>query len=354
MKHISILVSAMLLTGCSGIRHEGREERAISQLTMTSENYVDTMHLHKGDFLRQMICNGKLRAMVKSELKSRHMDVLTSINVSNGTRVPKGALLAVTDETLYKRELEKAQRELEKARIDLADKLITMGYDSDGRGVPQDVMRRAEVTSGYYSAQYALETAETSLRDCYLTAPVSGVIANLEGHLHQLITDQFCTIIDDSCFDVEFSVLEAELYMIQKGMSVSVSPFSDESYVVAGRITNINPTVEENGLVKVQAQIPGGSSHIMDGMNVRVVCQQTIPDMYVVPKDAVVERDGYYVIFVLTGGRARWTYVDILHSNITHHAITGCKRKGTEIHEGDIVITSGNLNLADDIEVAVK
>lgn len=185
MKHISILVSAMLLTGCSGIRHEGREERAISQLTMTSENYVDTMHLHKGDFLRQMICNGKLRAMVKSELKSRHMDVLTSINVSNGTRVPKGALLAVTDETLYKRELEKAQRELEKARIDLADKLITMGYDSDGRGVPQDVMRRAEVTSGYYSAQYALETAETSLRDCYLTAPVSGVIANLEGHLHQ-------------------------------------------------------------------------------------------------------------------------------------------------------------------------
>jgi 6-phosphogluconate dehydrogenase (decarboxylating) len=66
-----------------------------------------------------------------------------------------------------------------------------------------------------------------------------------------------------------------------------------------------------------------------------------------------VERDGYQVIFLLEEGRAVWTYVDVVHSNISRFAITGCQRKETTIKEGDIVITSGNLNLADGTEVKI-
>jgi hypothetical protein len=40
-----------------------------------------------------------------------------------------------------------------------------------------------------------------------------------------------------------------------------------------------------------------------------------------------------------------------MYSNLKEYAITGCERKETEIHEGDIVITSGNQNLADDTQV---
>lgn len=89
-------------------------------------------------------------------------------------------------------------------------------------------------------------------------------------------------------------------------------------------------------------------------MNVRVVVERKVPRMFVVPKDAVVERDGYNVIFLYDQGNARWTYVDIVASNITGHAITGCARKETTLHEGDIVITSGNLNLADDTPVRIR
>jgi hypothetical protein len=74
----------------------------------------------------------------------------------------------------------------------------------------------------------------------------------------------------------------------------------------------------------------------------------------VVPKDAVVERDGFHVIFRYVDGRAVWTYVDVVHSNISSYAITGSKRKETTIQEGDIVITSGNLNLADGTEVKMN
>ena len=75
---------------------------------------------------------------------------------------------------------------------------------------------------------------------------------------------------------------------------------------------------------------------------------------FVVPKDAVVERDGYHVVFMYEDGKAVWTYVDVIHSNINSYAITGCLKKETAIREGDIVITSGNLNLADGSDVRLK
>ena len=85
-------------------------------------------------------------------------------------------------------------------------------------------------------------------------------------------------------------------------------------------------------------------------MNVRVVVEEDVRHMFVVPKDAVVERDGYHVVFLYEEGQAVWTYVDVLHSNIN----SGCQRKETTIHECDIVITSGNLNLADGTEVKLN
>lgn len=77
--------------------------------------------------------------------------------------------------------------------------------------------------------------------------------------------------------------------------------------------------------------------------------------MYVVPKEAVVERDGYHVVFVYNPQtkRAVWTYVDVVYSNLTSFAITGCEKKETTVKQGDIIITSGNLNLADDTEVSI-
>ena len=60
-------------------------------------------------------------------------------------------------------------------------------------------------------------------------------------------------------------------------------------------------------------------------------------------------------IFLLEEGKAVWTYVDVVHSNISSFAITGCRRKETALEEGSIVITSGNMNLADGTSVqAVK
>lgn len=345
----------LLMIGCGSKKENTDEGQANKDVEQTVVE-VDTMTLRTQTFQKQILCNGKLAAVRRAELMCpKPGEILQSVLVKNGQYVGQGSLLAVSDTRSRKADLEKAQNDLERARVELQDKLISLGYGVNSADIPAEVRRRAEVTSGFYTARYSLTAAKTALADCRLTAPFSGRIVDLEARPHQR-GDKFGTLIDDSYFNVEFQVLEAELSSVKLGTSVTISPFIEDTLTFVGSVTEINPTVSSKGLVSIKARIKNTSKKLLDGMNVRIVIENSVPRMFVVPKEAVVERDGYNVVFMYDkkAGRAVWTYVDILYSNLTSYAITGCERKGTTIKAGDIVITSGNLNLADDTEVRVS
>lgn len=352
-KALHLLAAFILLAACTSNKEENKDgsEMEMHQQQM-SETYVDTMVLHQTEFNKQIVCNGRLRAKAKSELNFNGQGIIAEVFVREGQHIGKGKLIATLDKQDRQRELEKAKHELQRAKVELTDKLIGLGYN-DMNAVPADVMERAEVMSGYYSAKFQLQSAKKALEECNLYAPFSGRIADLEAKRFQK-NDKVCTLVDDSGFEVEFRILEAELSGVRIGQKVKVTPFVQDSIQYEGRVTEINPLVDDKGLVKIKAQLSNRGNTLLDGMNVRVIVEEKMQHMFVVPKDAVVERDGYQVIFLLEEGRAVWTYVDVVHSNISSFAITGCQRKETTIKEGDIVITSGNLNLADGTEVIVN
>ncbi len=347
------LIACALLAACHQKKKEAYEEQVMTADVKATEVYVDTLRLKPQTFHRQLICNGKLRAIAKCELSFADGGIVNGVFVQNGSRVSKGQLIARTDAAEAELNVEKAKKELEKARVLLADKLIGLGYDGISSSVPDDVMHRAKVSSGYFLAQYQLQSALRAKGKCNLVAPFAGRIADLENKRNQRI-DKLCTLINDSQMDVEFYVLEAEIQNLQVGQRVMVSPFVDAGKQYVGKIVNINPSINEKGMLKMMARIPNGAGHLIDGMNVKIIIEKDVPHSFVVPKDAVLERDGYQVVFMYKNGEAVWTYVDIAHSNIGSYAITGCKRKETEVHTGDIVITSGNQNLADGTEVKIK
>ena len=343
----------ILFAACTRGKEENKDGSGMEMhQQQMSETYVDTMVLHQKEFNKQIVCNGRLRAKAKSELNFNGQGIIAEVFVREGQHIGKGKLIATLDKQDRQRELEKAEHELQRAKVELTDKLIGLGYN-DMNAVPADVMERAEVMSGYYSAKFQLQSAKKALEECNLYAPFSGRIADLEAKRFQK-NDKVCTLVDDSGFEVEFRILEAELSGVRIGQKVKVTPFVQDSIQYEGRVTEINPLVDDKGLVKIKAQLSNRGNTLLDGMNVRVIVEEKMQHMFVVPKDAVVERDGYQVIFLLEEGRAVWTYVDVVHSNISSFAITGCQRKETTIKEGDIVITSGNLNLADGTEVIVN
>ena len=133
-----------------------------------------------------------------------------------------------------------------------------------------------------------------------------------------------------------------------------VTPFADASLSCKGFVTDINPLVDKNGQVLVRASVKGVKG-LLDGMNVKVTVERLIPGQLVVPRSAVVIRDNRDVLFTYTDdGKAHWTYVNILYSNGDSHVIAPNRDRGAQLSEGDRVIISGNLNLADGSSVTLK
>lgn len=354
MKKIYVIVLlAMFCVSCKHKEVKNDDIDMIHTQASLSDIYVDTMHLVSKTFDRQLICNGKLEAIESSDLSFENNGLVTRVFVKNGSRVHAGQLLAVTDKSECMLDLARAQKDLARVKVDLSDKLIGFGYNGISDKVPADVVHRSKVTCGYFSALYSLQSAREHLKKCSLYAPYSGRIANMSNARYQHM-DKLCTLINDGVMDVSFSVLETELKNIHKGYVVSVSPLSDTNQRFVGVLTDINPSVDQNGLVVVKARLNNSSSRLLTGMNVKVVIENKVGNSFVVPKDAVVERDGYHVIFEYHKGEAVWTYVDIAYSNINSFAITGSNVKGTEIHNGDVAITTGCANLADGTKVKIR
>ena len=221
--------------------------------------------------------------------------------------------------------------------------------------IPPETMRIARIHSGYNDALAHLQTARLQLDQCTLRAPVGGKIANLHTHLHEYPEgNEFCEIINDRTFEVEFTILENELKTIYTGQKVLVATFTNPDKKYPGYITEINPTVDENGQIKVIAQFPN-PGHLLDGMNVKIQVESIIPGQFVVPKSAVLIRDNQEVLFRINEeGKADWTYVHIVRTNSDSYVVTANREKRVELKEGDIIITSGNLNLAHESLVEIK
>ncbi len=354
----SIAAPVLLLVLAAGCKPRSTGESGDTDLARqvfaAQTNPVEVMTLTERDFHKQVISNGRLEASRRAVLSFGGSGMISRVAVENGQRVRQGQLLASLDTEDAALALERARLTYAKAELDLADRLLDFDYmpDVDTASIPDGTMRIIYVRSGYLDARHALAEARLSHRRSTLVAPFSGKVADIKQRVWEQAAGEFCTVIDDSAFDVRFAVLETEVGFIAVGRPVEVYSFNDPSNVVAGRITAVNPTVDEHGQIGVTARIPGNGKMI-DGMNVRVMAEEIVPRQLVVPKSAVVQRDGLEVLFRYVDGKSVWTYVHTTASNSTEYVVAPNTERGADLNVGDVVIISGNLNLGGGTDVEV-
>lgn len=356
---MTILPAAMLIlvsaAGCRQGEKETDNSRDSRLQYEPEKNEVEVMTLKRTVFTRQLISNGKLSARARSSLSFRGTGTIDQVNAGNGETVQAGTVIAALDRTDKSIALQSARIAMDKAELDLYDVLAGQGYmDKDTSSVPAPVMKMARMRSGYDAARNSLRQAEYEYAGAVLTAPFTGKVADIKlNQYDQSSSEPFCTLIDDSSFNVDFTVLESEYGFLEKGLKVRVTPFSGDSRHLYGTITSINPTVDKNGQVSVTATVENDGS-LIDGMNVKVTVEKDVPGQLVVPKSAVVIRDNLEVLFRHKDGKALWTYVHTVMSSGDSYAVVPNTDRGAELNEGDEVIISGNLNLADGSSVAVR
>lgn len=351
---IAVLAAPLLLL--FSCRAGGNQEDSENKLQYSPQvNEVETITLERRDFSVQLLSNGRLQAAQKASLSFGQGGVISRVAVSNGARVSRGEVIAELDNRNQLSALESSANDLEKATLDLHDALVGLGYSPDDlSAVPEDVLRMARLRSGYSTAALNHERARRDLEGTVIRAPFSGKVADIKLKKWDNSTSEpFCSVINDSEYDVNFSILESEYPYIEKGLPVKVTLFGDTEPCATGRVVTVNPSIDKNGQVSISARIPGGG-RMIDGMNVKVTVDRVIGKQLVVPKSAVVIRDGQEVLFRYNNGKSDWVYVHILNANSESYAVEANASRGARLSEGDLVIVSGNLNLADGSNVVLK
>ena len=216
--------------------------------------------------------SGKVKAANYTDLYFRSQEQIAHVYVKNGTRVSKGQKLADLDMYTLQSNLRQTEIGLEQAYLELQDILIGQGYDPDKLdAVPADVMKLVRVKSGYEQAELQKEKALREIETATLVAPFDGVVANLTAQPYHMAGggEPFCRIIQTNNMEVEFQVLENELHLVKMGQKVEIVPQATTIGVLQGEICNMNPLVDEKGLIQVRARVKGNAG-LMEGMNVSV------------------------------------------------------------------------------------
>lgn len=338
-----------MLTACGSSSDSKADSDSIATVLPSKIAEVKTVTLEPSVFSHEIVSNGKMSAHDFADLRFVSTDaIIDKIYVKNGDRMRKGQAIASLDRFKLENQLKQNRNDLEKARLELSDVLIGQGYDPEKlSSVPAEVMRLARLRSGLDQAETVMAATERQLQESTLTAPFDGVVANLFQRAHNRpdASEAFCRIISTGNMDVEFPVLENELALLRVGDEVAVESFASNA-TATGRVTEINPMVDADGLVKVRASVASNGA-LFDGMNVKVSVRRALEKTLVVPKSAVVLRTGKQVVFTHRDGKAMWNYVVTGLENMDSYVIEEGLEPGME------VIYDGNVNLAHEAPVKV-
>lgn len=314
---------------------------------MVNEVTISTLSITP--FNHELISNGKLSAARYADFVFETMEPITSILVKNGEQVKKGQKLAELATFRLNNTKEQAKATLEQAKLELQDVLIGQGYPLNQlSGIPDEILTLAKSKSGYDQALAQYELAVYEKENATILAPFDGIVANLftKPYNKASTSEIFCTVIDPNSLEAVFTVLESELPFLKQGDKVEIIPFAMPENKTEGYITEINPVVQKNGIVQVKASVRN-NGRLFEGMNIRVSVQRMLANQIVIPKEAVVLRSGKPVVFTLVNNKAYWNYVQTGLENSSTYTIT------EGLKEGDVIITSGNINLAHETPVTI-
>jgi RND family efflux transporter MFP subunit len=219
--------------------------------------------------------------------------------------------------------------------------------------------------SGLDQADVALREAELALARTAISAPFAGHVDHVHVAVgeHVGVGEDLLDLIDLDPIRVEVQVVESEIRWLQQGSGAWIRLVAFPDTVFRARIAAIRPSVDpetRTGLVTIVVPNPHGA--ILPGMFARVTLDgRTFADRLLVPKDAVIERDGRSLVFAfeaLPGGApgeglAKWIYVTTALVNREYIEIAQGE-SDTQLETGALVLTGGHLTIIHDARVRIR
>jgi RND family efflux transporter MFP subunit len=274
---------------------------------------------------------------------------LEKFTPKTGQYLPAGAAIAVFATEATRLKLERAQLQVFNAQKEYESQLL--GYEKLFESMNEtqraDVREKLRISSGLAPALQDVKEAEYELSKAIIKAPFAGVAANVAVRQGEHIKPgtELCRLYNPAQLVLAAKVLESDLPFMQKNLLASVQALGSTQQVSA-RLYDINPLVDENGMVTVRLMLQSkGTNPLFVGMHARATIQVPAKKTLAVPRDALLYRGGRAVVFTFINGLAKWNYVNTGLDNGKEVEIT------EGLNPGDEVIVSNNIQLAHDSPV---
>ncbi len=351
MKRTIIIVVVVVLVGLIAFRLISNKKHIESKKQVVDNSNVrvavNTAKVENKTTDRSLTLVGTVAANQVIDVKSEVAGKITSLNFKLGDFVSKGKALGHIDNTIRELSVQNAEQSLADAKQNFER------YKNLYEGGGATKAQFDQYSLAYNNAKIQFQQSKKQMSDAVISAPISGYVTvkAVEAGAFVNVGSPVATVADVSSLKVQLNVSEKDIYSMKVGDQVKISATVYPGIDFQGKISFISVTGDEAHNYPVEISIKNDAKNplkagtyvdISFGQKGKVTALQ-------IPREALMGslKDGKVYVVDTSTKLARIRNVVIgLDNGSSLEVLKGLK-------EGENVITSGQINLADSMKVNI-
>jgi RND family efflux transporter MFP subunit len=329
--------------------------------------------------------SGYVTARRAATVSSKVTGKVTEVLIEEGMKVKEGQVLARLDDSNIKASLDVAAAQLASAQAALAE------TEAQLKDANQEFQRTTELSKQHIASQSDLDLAESNAKalqahlaqqkldvvvadrqvagrqqqmdDMIIRAPFDGVITTKDAQPGEMISPVSAgggftrtgigTIVDMGSLEIEIDVNESYINRVEPGQPVEATLDAYPDWKIPCKVIAIIPTADrDKSTVKVRVGFDRLDPRILPDMSVKVAFRDNggtaAARAVMVPKDAVLSRDGRDVVFVIRDGHAERRAVTVTDTQNDDSVLSA------GVSAGEKIVVNAPANLQDGMAVKEK
>jgi membrane fusion protein (multidrug efflux system) len=290
-----ILATFFALAGCG----RGQESRA-----QPPDGGAEAIGVVTGPVVRKALgveieAVGTARANESVDVTSKAANTVVAIRFHEGDLVRRGAVLVELDAAAARATLAEAEAALAESENNY--KRSRDLYTS--RALSESQLDQIEAMLKGNRARLA--AAQAQLDDTIIRASFDGRTGFRQVSVGSLVSPGtvITTLDDTSVINLDFTVPETYLYLLERGLAVAASAAGLPGRRFEGEVTNLGSRVDPvTRSIRVRAEIPNRDGVLRPGMFMTVKLQGQVAPTLVAPEGAIVPEQGRTYTFLVRDG----------------------------------------------------
>lgn len=293
-----------------------------------------------------LVKTGNLAPFKEAKALSMIGGTIQQLRFNLGDEVKEGQVLATIDTRMLQLDLQKAETNAAKLRRDLD----TYTELLQGQAATQEKVN--DIRQSYLDAVNQVNQVKKQISDAAVKAPTNGTISEkpVEQGMFANAGTEIATIVNLSQAKVQLNLTESEVYQVKEAQEVKITTDVYPGTIFKGKISFISPQADETHNYRIEI-MAGNSTRALLRSGTFVYAdfsRKTQQNILLIPRDALTESVKDASVYVVRDNKAHLTPIK------TGIEMSGMIQVTGGLKEGDIVVTSGQINLKEGTPVSIS